>query len=82
MEKTTDELLVTLTKLAGELKLLTSKEAAFFLGYKEGRLRFYRDAPMKKIGPVPYVRMPNGRIYYAAADLKKWLEQRKKHYGR
>ena len=60
-------------------ELLTETEAAQYLGVKPQTLRLWRSTghiPGRREGP-PYVRLGARLIRYAAADLSRWLEQRK-----
>ncbi len=60
-----------------EKQLLTSKEAAAYLGLSEGYLRALRCTGQIKgrLTPPPFVRIGRGRggIRYARTDLDEWV---------
>ncbi len=58
-------------------KLLNTKEAATYLGYKPQALIISRQEgkTLSGIVPPPHVKIGGKTIRYKLADLEKWVEQ-------
>jgi len=54
-----------------EDKLLTTEEAAAYIGYKAGTLEIWRQ--QNKDGAPPYLK-PAGKVLYKKSDLDEWLK--------
>jgi predicted DNA-binding transcriptional regulator AlpA len=55
------------------LGLLSDKQAAQFLGLKQGTLISWR---VRGVGP-PFYRLGGKLIYYRESDLREWVEARR-----
>lgn len=53
-------------------RLLTTSEAAEFLGLKPHTLAVWR---LEKKGRLPYVKNGDGYVRYRMQDLEKWVER-------
>ena len=56
-------------------KLLTEKEVSDWLGIPEATLETQRYRPPKDVPPLPFIKMPNGRIRYREDLVQLWIEQ-------
>ena len=51
--------------------LLTTKEIANFLRISTGTIDKYR-----KLGLIPYIKLPSGKVRFDQGEIMKWIEQK------